>query len=82
MKVQVDRPQLLSPEAESVHMALYFDFGKVKRGVAPWNLHYGGNIIAARSIQLDVNTKVHEDGHLSFDGQLWMVGENKYWVQV
>lgn len=81
VEIEVRYPLQVSSADGPVNVMLYYDVSKLKRGKAPWNLHFEGNIVGARSVQLDVNSSVHENGRVSCSGTVWLVGENQYWVQ-
>ena len=81
MRLEVAYPTQVSTLGSPIGIKLYYHGEKVVRGKNPWSIHFEGNIISAHSVQLDVNSKLHPDGHVSCQGSLWLVGDGEYWVQ-
>ena len=77
MRLEVSYPIQVSTLGSPTWIKLYYHREKVAQGKNPWSIHFEGNIISASSVQLDVYSKLHPDGHVSCQGSLWLVGDGE-----
>ena len=79
VKIEVSYPLQVSSVGVACNITLYYYGHRLPK--PPWNLHFEGNTVPAEGVELDVNSKLHRDGHISCKGSVWLVGERRYWIQ-